>query len=384
MQAENEESESREKPVGPPVTESLFRKWQATRRGTEPVEDMTNPVWEWLFRGRIDPYQANARFKDSRSKRSSDVDFPSAPRWAGCRMGQSCTRLADGRVFWIAGEHEDYYDPDFYIYNDVIVEYPNGGLQIVGYPTAVFPPTDFHSATAIAGDAAIIVVGSIGYPDDRREGYTPVHCLDTESLQISQVASSGENPSWIHKHEATLSEDGRELLIQGGTVLWENRLIENIDQWTLRLTDFHWTRLTKRAWPRFQVARADGKMLHLWRYCLLPSPLACSQKAFDERAKLAAELGAEPDLETFQSLHSPSIAHRPVAKESNEDGDWREKRITVDGVCIRFVDELDSVAVTVEGDLPKTQIDWIAEELSQKLSRVENAPCVVNWIGGVT
>ncbi|KAJ4289991.1 hypothetical protein N0V88_006792 [Collariella sp. IMI 366227] len=37
------------------------------------------------------------------------------------RFGRTETRLPDGRIVYIAGEHEDFYDPDFYIYNDVVV-----------------------------------------------------------------------------------------------------------------------------------------------------------------------------------------------------------------------------------------------------------------------
>jgi hypothetical protein len=37
------------------------------------------------------------------------------PAWCAARFRQSRTTLADGRVIRIAGEHEDYYDADFFI-----------------------------------------------------------------------------------------------------------------------------------------------------------------------------------------------------------------------------------------------------------------------------
>ena len=61
----------------------------------------------------------------------------------------------------IAGEHEDYYDPDFCIYNDVVVLGLDGSVEIYGYPKDVFPPTDFHTATLV-GDR-VIVIGRLGY-----------------------------------------------------------------------------------------------------------------------------------------------------------------------------------------------------------------------------
>ena len=72
------------------------------------------------------------------------------PVWCFDRFGQSMTILPDGRRIFIAGEHEDWYDPDFFIYNDVVVISTNGDIEhIFGYPIEVFPPTDFHAAAYV-------------------------------------------------------------------------------------------------------------------------------------------------------------------------------------------------------------------------------------------
>ena len=47
--------------------------------------------------------------------------LPEQPFWSWQRFGRTSTALPDGRVIHIAGEHEDFYDPDFCIYNDVMV-----------------------------------------------------------------------------------------------------------------------------------------------------------------------------------------------------------------------------------------------------------------------
>lgn len=77
--------------------------------------------------------------------RHSSLD--TGPVWSFDRFGQSATRRADGRLVLIAGEHEDRYDPDFRIYNDVTVLDGRGGAQHFLSPAEVFPPTDVHSAT---------------------------------------------------------------------------------------------------------------------------------------------------------------------------------------------------------------------------------------------
>ena len=113
------------------------------------------------------------------------------------------TTARDGRILLIAGEHEDYYDPDFYIYNDVVVRHPDGRIDIFGYPRDVFPPTDFHTATLVGND--IVIIGSLGYLEERKPATTPVTVLDLETFTISKVVTSGPAPGWIHYHEAPLA-----------------------------------------------------------------------------------------------------------------------------------------------------------------------------------
>jgi hypothetical protein len=96
-------------PVG--ITPEMLRKWRTPIRGALNPQLMTNPVWKWLIESRLHAHQANALF-------SGDSMTSEAPVWCFDRFGQSCTPLPDGRTVWIAGEHEDYYHPDFFIYND--------------------------------------------------------------------------------------------------------------------------------------------------------------------------------------------------------------------------------------------------------------------------
>ena len=86
-----------------------------------------------------------------------------APVWSFDRFGQSMNILPDGRVF-IAGEHEDDYDWDFRIYNDVVVAAPNGDIEhIFGYPPEIFPPTDFHAAVFVPPENGIGMLHSFPF-----------------------------------------------------------------------------------------------------------------------------------------------------------------------------------------------------------------------------
>src|SRR5262245_20211093 len=102
---------------------------------------MNNAFWEAMVHSRVSGYQA-----------ASDLGLPAITRppvWCFQRFGQSITQLPDGRIIEIGGEHEDHYDPDFCIYNDVVVHRGDGAFDIFGYPEDVFPPTDFHTATLV-------------------------------------------------------------------------------------------------------------------------------------------------------------------------------------------------------------------------------------------
>ncbi len=137
------------------------------------------------------------------------------PVWCADRFGQSITFLPDGRIIQIGGEHEDSYDPDFRIYNDVFVHEPDRSFGIYAYPEDSFPPTDFHTATLI-GDH-IYVIGSLGYQGRREFGTTPVYRLHTRSLQIERITVGGEGPGWIYGHKAR-SVSATQILVTGGQV----------------------------------------------------------------------------------------------------------------------------------------------------------------------
>jgi hypothetical protein len=131
--------------------------------------------------------------------------------WCFDRLGKSETTLPDGRAVHIGGEHEDDYDPDFFIYNDVTVINANGSVEIRGYAREVFPPTDFHSAT-LAGNS-IFIIGCFGYPEQRMAGRTPAYRLALDTMAITPVETSGEAPGWLLEHSAELSNDGRAIAV---------------------------------------------------------------------------------------------------------------------------------------------------------------------------
>jgi len=189
------------------VTADEFYQGQKPRFGVRHAQEILEPFWHGMIRSGISGYHAAKLFKDSNRVVTNPV-------WCAHRFGQSLTFLADGRIIQIGGEHEDSYDPDFCIYNDVFVHEPNGTIRILGYPDADFPCTDFHTATLIGQE--IWIIGSLGYYGTRRYGETPLYALDTQSFRIRKLTTSGLSPGWIHRHRAVFS--GGEIRVSGGFI----------------------------------------------------------------------------------------------------------------------------------------------------------------------
>jgi len=198
----------------------------ATVYGTQNPTIMNKPFWKhmiytcndaWSCRkenGYAMQFPGSERARDS--LKPGEISVP-CPVWCFDRFGQSRSELSNGLVVYIAGEHEDGYDPDFCIYNDVVVHdttkpFGPDAITIYGYPVDVFPPTDNHTSTLYTDDNGkewIMIVGGQGYGQaglDPHENETTVYRLDLEDFSISKVDTKGTQPESLVHHRAKLIE----------------------------------------------------------------------------------------------------------------------------------------------------------------------------------
>jgi hypothetical protein len=354
------------------VTRDLFLKWRAPRFGESNPTLMTNKVWEWLIRTKLDAYFTTEQF-------GGPSPASAGPTWCFSRDGQSETRMPDGRMIWIGGEHEDFCDPDFYIYNDVVVKGKDGTLSIYGYPKECFPPTDFHSATLIS--TKIIIIGNIGYVNQREARTTQVFVLDTGSYEIRRIDTKGEYPGWISEHKARLSHDRKVIFINGGQLVRGrgNMRVENIDDWKLNLTDWTWECVKRRNWSRCEIKRVDRKHVHLWeiRRALESLTAGRDDDYYQSMSCFYANHGYEPEVRLLEDIYNPDMVHASVPGVEDE---FQTNRILVDGVIVRYVEDLHGVQIAVEGILPEKVIRQLAEDVRKKLSGLENAECDIEII----
>lgn len=346
----------RKKEPLPAIAHEELLAWRSPRVVVGGPTRLDNPFWHWLVRTRHSAYAANEAIH-------GPSPFAAGPGWCFDRFGKSETPLPDGRVVHIAGEHEDHYDPDFYIYNDVIVIGHDGAIAIYGYSREVFPPTDFHTATLI-GDA-IYIVGCLGYPEQRVKGSTPVFRLALDTVVITPVTTSGEAPGWIHGHTAELADDGETIVIRGGEV-WlgeERSMQENIDTWLLNTASGSWSRLTALDWQRFTLRRKDRKPNRLW----------------DTRQELwnrdHASLGLqsywrhpeEPDFGALEALYRLDA----MAPALEEGDDYNVFVTVIDGVKVRFKEDTYSVQAIVEGKLSDTRLEQLQRTTLATLEKLD-------------
>lgn len=346
----------------PVVSRDDYLAGKNRRFGIQNPEKIDNPFWLAMVRAGCSAWQASEQFADANAGER-------LPVWCYQRFGRSTTILDDGRIIEIAGEHEDHYDPDFCIYNDVTEFKPDGLIRIFGYPEHVFRPTDFHTATLV--DGFILIIGCLGYPAGRQFGRTPVYRLNTATFEIQEVETSGDQPGWIHRHKTKL--DGRNrVIVSGGQIerSLDTPSHENIDEWALDLTTWTWTRSTDRRWPQWTFVRADRKPNHLWqiRQALWTRNANWKEDFLKDMRRLSESLGHEPDLDAVRSIyHVDGLTSNSPTMKTEE----KILKVFVDGVVIRLDEDHWRIHAMAEGELPDAKLTAFQQGVLANLVRLE-------------
>lgn len=303
---------------------------------------MYRRVWEHLVRDRQDVFFVRQSLGLPTTLEQAYEQGVRCPDWCFKRFGMSETRMSDGRIICIGGEHEDSYDPDFCIYNDVVVIRPAAGktalggwsdeIEIYGYPREVFPPTDFHSATLVAEH--IYIIGRLGYLEDRAVTSTPVYRLETESYRIESVGASGPSPGLIYEHHAEFEPETNSILVRGG------RLNAAGTQDRPRNHAVHRLHLSEQRWELVQDNERHRRFL------------------------LNAPEGGTWSNATLQEVSPRRLPFRVVRAE---DGDASRFQIAIGGIRVTY-DDLVDLQMFVEGDLLEETLSVLLEDVLTNLS----------------
>ena len=373
-----------------------FKKFRNPVRGTRQAEDLTNPFWIWCIQTNDSAYGNNLEFEGPSS-------FDVGPCWSFDRFGQTETHLPDARIICIGGEHEDSYDPDFYIYNDVVILTPEGKTTILCYPESDFPPTDFHTATLV--DDEIILIGSLGYPDQRHPTQTQVLRLNTNDWSITRQLTVN-NPGWISHHTAEYDTEKNAIrIIDPQQWTEENDLFDTFAIWELNLETWQWHCVEKKNWSQYRFERKDGepnKLFDIRTHTdfsamgidsldfteisdgLDDESLKILQESQQEMAAENEELMRNTNLDLLPGLYRPSISHveiPPIEYDfSNEEDDelfdeeHNHHLIEINGITIRFIENAYDVTMRIEGELPLETVNTLLRDITNNLTALEGAP----------
>ncbi len=86
---------------------------------------------------------------------------------------------------------------------------------------------------------------------------------------------------------------------------------------------------------------------------------------------LEEELGGPVDSEAAEELFRPPVEFEPVASPQQ----FGLHRIRVNGVTVRYEEDVHDIEVTFEGALPQKLINLIIRDLQTKLTRLERSSC---------
>jgi hypothetical protein len=346
------------------ISKEVFDRQRSPRFGSANPERMRMQFWEWMIRGDVDeiassPEQVGRKIAGTRlvivdgqiksalgpygvrQRFGGSSGCEDGPIWTFDRMGATCTELADGRIVCVGGEHEDFYDPDFNIYNDVVVFTSEGHVEIYGYPKEIFPTTDFHTATLVGEQ--LIVIGSVGYPGERSLGKTPVYSLDLVNYSIRKIGTSGEMPGWISRHETSVEGEGA-IAVRGGCIFEsDQRYVRNLEEYALDLRTASWRRITDRNWRQFAVSQKDGKFF-----------------------------AVQPKMLGVEDLVPSSVERAKVQPE-----ECRAVRILVNGVPVLLEVGGASVEIVIEGSLPDEVCTQLTEEVRRNAEAFLERDCIL-------
>ncbi len=343
------------------ISRELFDQQRRPRFGNANPERMRLAFWEWMIRGGEAPAtdgesgleKLGFRMREGKLKsaygpyRARDqfnipMNAEEGPIWTFDRMGATRSQLPDGRVVCVGGEHGDSYDPDFHIYNDVVVLGPYGQVEIYGYPKEMFPPTDFHTAT-VANDR-IVVIGGLGYSNERRPGHTPVYVIDLSHFGISEITTSGEMPGWISEHESSYDPLEGVITVKGGQLVQERnrkrRIHGNFEDYALDTRSWAWRRLTSRNWREFSIRQEKGMFV----------------------------LEQRPEPESLLI----GFEHAIVLCEGKED-----VRFLVAGTTVSLTIGIVEIKVVVQGTLSDARSARMLEEIRANAEAAIQRPCTL-------
>ncbi len=318
-------------------------------------------IFQWRMKEDFSPYHIRQHLE----KLGYTIE---QPIWTFLsRMGQSKTLLPDETKVFIGGEYEDFYDPDFRVYNDIVIQKPDGEIQLWNYSLEQFPATDFHVAHYDKNSHSIFLIGNLGYPETRKEGITQVLKVNLKTMNIEQLACFGKMPSWLNHHEMKVINDD-ELEFKNGYLIKEKKYLRNLYTWRLSLRTLEWTFPEQTLFDHWTL-----KSVHLYGFpfhechSLLWDEEYCENEKFEQtKLEITEHYGKLPNYQIYPQLFIPF----ENAQISHDDGEYRKHICSSHGFNFTFFEDDDLVEVIFPDVIPEDFQQKVIDDLKMKLEKI--------------
>ncbi|MCX5469717.1 hypothetical protein [Acinetobacter nematophilus] len=164
---------------------------------------------------------------------------------------------------WKWYDYNDYYNPNFKIYNDVCINADGlKKIELWNYPEEQFPPVYDHDTVYDKNTNLVYITGGLGSGERQKKNITEIYQLNLETKDIEHVDALGESPLCLHKHHAKMwNYDLIEM--RGGNILKNGRAIKNLYVWYFNLKTKTWLKQKHETYQHWLITSSDNNQLFL-------------------------------------------------------------------------------------------------------------------------
>ena len=210
---------------------------------------------------------------------------------------------------WKWYDYNDYYNPDFKIYNDVCIKADGlKKIELWSYPEEQFPPVYNHDTVYDKNMNLVYITGGLGLGERQRKNITEIYQLNLETKDIEHVDTLGESPPCLHNHHTKMwNYDLIEM--RDGNILKNGKAIKNLYVWYFNLKTKTWLKQKQEIYQHWLITSSDSDELFLdisKEILKMEDEIFYSSEFIEEHKQdIFKYYGYVPDYQTYLNLYRP-------------------------------------------------------------------------------
>lgn len=209
---------------------------------------------------------------------------------------------------WKEYDYNDYYNPDFKIYNDVTIRHFDSKYELWNYPEEQFPPVYAHDTVHDKNIDFVYITGGLGSGDRQRKNITEIYQLNLETKDIEHIEALGDSPPCLHNHHTKMWNDDL-IEMRDGDILKNGKAIKNLYVWYFNLKTKTWLKKDQEIYQHWLItsSNSDGLFLDISKEILkMEDEKNYSVELIEERKQdIFKFYGYIPDYKIYLNLYRP-------------------------------------------------------------------------------